>query len=108
MKRTIKKFLRDRFPVTRLLKSWWVAIYDSLSGVRNTYAQTGEDRIITSLLEEGKITSRFYIDVGANHPTKLSNTYRLYKEGFSGLVIEPGRLAGNQLGNEGEGFRNFE
>ncbi|MBK1827817.1 FkbM family methyltransferase [Haloferula rosea] len=87
----LKIFLRDRFPVTRLLKSWWVAAIDSLFGVRESYAQTGEDRIISRILGEDNIESSFYIDVGANHPTKLSNTYRLYREGFSGLIIEPNR-----------------
>jgi FkbM family methyltransferase len=91
MKRIIKKFLRDRYPVTRLLKSWWVAIFDSISGIRDTYAQSDEDMNIARLLNERQITNRFYIDVGANHPTKLSNTYRLYREGYSGLIIEPNR-----------------
>jgi hypothetical protein len=31
----------------------------------------------------------FYVDVGANHPKFGSNTYRLYRQGWSGLVIEP-------------------
>jgi len=35
------------------------------------------------------ITKGRYIDVGANHPTKLSNTYRLYREGFTEIVMEP-------------------
>lgn len=30
-----------------------------------------------------------YVDVGANHPARLSNTYLLYRHGFSGVVIEP-------------------
>jgi FkbM family methyltransferase len=91
MKRTIKKFLRDRIPVTRILKSWWVAIIDSLTGIRETYAQSDEDRISRKLIDAARVTNPFYIDVGANHPTKLSNTYRLYREGFSGLCIEPNR-----------------
>jgi FkbM family methyltransferase len=31
----------------------------------------------------------FYIDVGANHPSKLSNTFKLYKLGMRGVAIEP-------------------
>ena len=31
----------------------------------------------------------FYLDVGANHPTKISNTYALYRAGWSGVVVEP-------------------
>ena len=31
----------------------------------------------------------FYLDVGGNHPIKLSSTYLLYKRGWQGLTIEP-------------------
>lgn len=29
------------------------------------------------------------LDIGANHPTSISNTYLLYRRGFSGYLIEP-------------------
>lgn len=32
-----------------------------------------------------------YIDVGANHPTSISNTYLLYRHGASGYLVEPNR-----------------
>lgn len=31
----------------------------------------------------------FYVDVGAHHPHRFSNTYKLYKKGWNGLNIEP-------------------
>lgn len=31
----------------------------------------------------------FYVDVGAHHPERYSNTYRLYKKGWSGINIDP-------------------
>jgi FkbM family methyltransferase len=30
-----------------------------------------------------------YVDIGANHPTRISNTYLFYRHGFKGVVIEP-------------------
>jgi hypothetical protein len=30
-----------------------------------------------------------YLDIGAHHPTRLSNTYLFYKRGFQGVVVEP-------------------
>ena len=30
-----------------------------------------------------------YVDVGANHPIIYSNTYHLYRLGWSGLAIDP-------------------
>ena len=33
--------------------------------------------------------SGFYVDVGAHHPRRFSNTFRFYKLGWSGINIEP-------------------
>lgn len=33
--------------------------------------------------------SGFYVDVGAHHPRRFSNTYYLYKMGWRGINIEP-------------------
>lgn len=52
-----------------------------------SYSQTGEDIILDSFLEGKK--NGFYIDVGAYHPISLSNTYKFYKRGWSGINIEP-------------------
>jgi hypothetical protein len=30
-----------------------------------------------------------YVDVGANHPTSISNTFLLYRHGLHGVTIEP-------------------
>lgn len=87
----LKIYFRRRFPCTLILKAWWVGIWDSLFPVRTTYSQTGEDRMVLDLIAQLGIESRTYIDVGANHPSRLSNTYQLYREGYTGVVIEPNR-----------------
>lgn len=53
---------------------------------RGTYSQDGEDLILLELLPEERGT---YVDVGANHPFKLSNTYSFYRKGWSGICVEP-------------------
>ncbi len=35
------------------------------------------------------MSSGIYIDVGANHPSSLSNSFLFYRSGLSGVVIEP-------------------
>ena len=30
-----------------------------------------------------------YVEVGANQPSQLSNTYRFYRQGYSGVLVEP-------------------
>lgn len=51
-----------------------------------TYSQSFEDLLIANLVGE-KIGS--YIDVGSGLPCFGSNTYRLYKRGWSGILIDP-------------------
>ena len=50
------------------------------------FSQFGEDVVIGQLLKKGK---GFYVDVGAYHPISFSNTYLLYRKGWSGINIEP-------------------
>jgi FkbM family methyltransferase len=53
-----------------------------------SYAQHGEDRALLEMLQ-GESVHGPYVDLGCNHPFKLSNTYLLYLHGYSGLCIDP-------------------
>jgi len=55
----------------------------------NSYSQFGED-IMLSYLFRSKVGQGKYIDVGANHPKILNNTYKFYLDGWRGVNIEPG------------------
>ena len=52
-----------------------------------SYSQEGEDMILKRIFEEQK--EGFYVDVGAHHPKRFSNTYFFYKKGWSGINIDP-------------------
>lgn len=52
------------------------------------HGQEGEDALLYSLLGNTK-KDGFYVDVGAHHPVRFSNTLRLYQEGWSGINIDP-------------------
>ncbi|BDH60815.1 hypothetical protein MTP04_09450 [Lysinibacillus sp. PLM2] len=55
-----------------------------------TYSQFGEDILIGSILHKLKFKGKgFFIDVGAYHPYKFSNTYKFYLDGWSGINIDP-------------------
>jgi len=54
------------------------------------WAQHGEDVYLARELQK-QLKDGFYVDVGANHPIKRSNTYRLYCLGMRGITIEPNR-----------------
>lgn len=57
-----------------------------------SYSQEGEDMILRRLFE--KQQTGFYIDVGAHHPKRFSNTYFFYKKGWNGINIDamPGSM----------------
>jgi FkbM family methyltransferase len=54
-----------------------------------SYSQFGEDRIIFDYFSSISITKGFFLEIGANHPTKLSQTWLLEKNGWIGILIEP-------------------
>ena len=51
-----------------------------------SYSQEGEDMILRRLFE--KQANGFYVDVGAHHPMRFSNTYFFYKKGWNGINID--------------------
>jgi FkbM family methyltransferase len=51
-----------------------------------SYAQVGEDLPIYYYV--GADESKFYVDVGCNHPRHMSNTYNLYQRGWRGLCVD--------------------
>ena len=52
-----------------------------------SYAQEGEDLLLDRVLEKQPIG--FYVDVGAHHPKRFSNTFLFYKKGWKGINVEP-------------------
>lgn len=56
---------------------------------KSSYAQCGEDMIADFILTNLKINLPYYLDIGAHHPSYLSNTYFFYKKGATGVCIEP-------------------
>lgn len=52
------------------------------------YAQEGEDIILARIFDNKK--NGFFVDIGAHHPARFSNTYYFYKNlNWRGLNIEP-------------------
>ena len=72
-----------RVPARRL--KWQLAKARGI--VTGSFAQDGEDEM---LLEHFDLPPQgTYIDVGANHPWALSNSYLLYRRGWRGVTVEP-------------------
>ncbi len=54
-----------------------------------SWSQCGEDLVISYLLSILNVSRPSYLDIGAHHPTYLSNTYLFYKRGCRGVCVEP-------------------
>ena len=67
-------------------------IYHWDSFFQKSYSQEGEDMILNRLFETQ--LKGFYIDIGAHHPKRFSNTYFFYKKGWHGINIDamPGSM----------------
>jgi FkbM family methyltransferase len=61
---------------------------------RESYSQYGEDMILCGLFEAYPPKAKFYVDIGAHHPQRFSNTYYFYKQGWRGLNVDaaPGSM----------------
>jgi FkbM family methyltransferase len=80
------KRLKDILPLS--LYEYLLNSYNKLFNdfTTKTYSQEGEDQILRKVF--GKRNKGFYIDIGAHHPKRFSNTYFFYKNGWNGINIE--------------------
>lgn len=77
-----------------LLKKIALQVLDYLR-FQKSYSQDGEDMVMRALFEHlPKGYRGFFVDVGAHHPVRFSNTYHFYKKGWRGINIDatPGSM----------------
>ncbi|GAT31994.1 methyltransferase, FkbM family [Terrimicrobium sacchariphilum] len=53
------------------------------------FAQEGEDAVLAGLIDPEWNRKGFFVDVGAHHPTRFSNTWMFYQAGWRGINIDP-------------------
>lgn len=71
---------------------YWDNEYESLRPIYekysyNIYSIDGEEMYLRALFSEKKYG--IYVDIGANHPFRFSNTFWAYSKGWRGINIEP-------------------
>ncbi|MCK5134019.1 MAG: FkbM family methyltransferase [Candidatus Sabulitectum sp.] len=55
-----------------------------------SYSQYGEDMVLKAIFARYPITyPGFYVDIGAHHPLRFSNTRFFYEQGWSGICVDP-------------------
>jgi FkbM family methyltransferase len=85
------EFLGRHFPFLAPIWRYYNAIFACIAPIRASYSQTGEDALIARLVSAEDLRCGIYVDVGANHPTRISNTYLFYRKGARGIIVEPNR-----------------
>ena len=83
-KRTIKSLFSKEFLLSLKDKlSYFWNIY-----ALKSYSQEGEDMILRRIFEN--VETGFYIDVGAHHPKRFSNTYFFFikKDGQESILMQ--------------------
>ncbi len=67
-------------------------IAEYVNSLKGTHAQEGEDKVLETYFKNKE--KGFYIDIGACHPVRFSNTYLFYKRGWNGINIDanPGSM----------------
>lgn len=63
------------------------SLHDSNQWAKKSFSQEGEDIVLNRLLDE--TPNGFYVEVGAHHPFRFSNTYFFYRRGWAGICIDP-------------------
>ncbi len=63
--------------------------HDYLNAEKKSFSQSGEDLIVDYIFNARGIKDISYLDIGANHPLYLNNTYIFYQRGCRGVNIEP-------------------
>jgi FkbM family methyltransferase len=61
------------------------------------YSQAGEDLILARYFFNQNITNPTYLDIGANDPRYISNTYYFYTRGSKGVCVEPNPYLYNKI-----------
>ena len=87
----LKRILRKILPKKLLTFFLLAKNLNDFAYCYNSYAQEGEDMLLRTILGNKK---GFYVDIGAHHPKRFSNTYYFYKNGWDGVNIDamPGSM----------------
>lgn len=94
MKQFVKGFIKGLVParLTNLLT------YEEISKIHKTYqdkyeyskisfSQEGEDLVMERIF--GDKPDGFFVDIGAHHPRRFSNTFHFYNKGWRGINVDP-------------------
>ncbi|MBT8534598.1 FkbM family methyltransferase [Polynucleobacter paneuropaeus] len=75
--------------ITKWLKRVLAKMGGNIPRGRISFSQEGEDLILARIFESLGVKKGFFVDIGAHHPYRFSNTYYFYRRGWAGINIDP-------------------
>lgn len=93
LKTEFENFKNEVYSHDKRLEIEKIATSSPYAGLYYSYSQAGEDVIIEYLFRLLGISLKdvTYLDLGANHPIELSNTYAFYEKNARGVLVEPNK-----------------
>jgi FkbM family methyltransferase len=93
MKITLKKMIKFLMPygfimIYKKIKGKSKDVFTESSSREYSYSQDGEDIVLRTFFEGKHNYHGFYIDIGAHHPFRFSNTQYFYERGWHGINID--------------------
>jgi FkbM family methyltransferase len=76
--------------------------------LKRCFSQEGEDIVLAELAGYGKVGHGFYVDVGAHHPWRFSNTAIFYLRGWRGMNIDANPGSKKLFDNQRRSDTNIE
>lgn len=75
-----------------LIRRWGLEKKFYEKDINLSFSQEGEDLILARIF--GAQKSGLYVDIGAHHPTRFSNTFKFYLKGWRGINVDanPGSM----------------
>ena len=88
LKLLLVKFIpsKIKLEVERRFKFMVNPNHEAAPYINISFSQEGEDLVLARFI--GNKSNGFYVDIGAHHPHRFSNTYKFYLNGWSGINID--------------------
>lgn len=88
------KFIRKKYNLFIIRQYWKLFNKRPNAYYKKSYSQDGEDMIVASFYDSNPHYKGFYVDIGAHHPFRYSNTQFFYEKGWRGINIDatPGSM----------------
>jgi FkbM family methyltransferase len=89
---SIKTYFGSHFHSISTIYHFLTALGDTILPEKKSYSEFAqEDIVVNEILSSYETHKGVYVDVGCNHPTRISNTYKFYRNGNRGILFDPNR-----------------